>query len=331
MDSSSYQRNSSGIAIQVLSVSLIAPDSTPSIRYSYPIAILRDSALLVYNTWHKGGTWLAGSLFRTLSRACRRSSAAILFDSQLEDSGLCDTSSPRRARESATALVHLNSASYVKLHVPVTCIAALPRSETRFIHFIRSPFAMVASFFLYHSTGEECGFSDMLVVCDAMRRGVAQMRLREQNASSDDHDHENRITAAPALVRALRLTVDKLLTAPLPQMTELHVAVSGMAHVLTLRMESFELDFDGTSQRLLAFLGIAPGTSLHTALRRGFQEHDVRRWNLSSTRPHSALARHVTRGRSSLGLTREAVLAALAQDAARSRRLSRLSRALGYT
>ena len=35
----------------MLSVSLIAPDSTPSIRYSYPIAILRGSAALAAKAW----------------------------------------------------------------------------------------------------------------------------------------------------------------------------------------------------------------------------------------------------------------------------------------
>ena len=282
-------------------------------------------SLIVYNTWHKGGTWLGASLFRTLSRTCPRLSAFLAFDSQLEDSQLCEDGGASITQEGA-AVVHLNSASHIKLHVPIACVMALPPTRARFIHFVRSPLNMVVSFFLYHITGEECGFADMHVVCNAMRLGVvAQTKRRREK-------HQITPPMEPALVHALQLAVDKLLLSPLPQMVALHMRASRLPHVLTLRMESFERDFDQTAERLLAFLNVSPSTALHRELLSGFRRHDVHRWETLSARPqHSALARHVVRGRSSVsGVTREAVLAVLVQDASRCRRLSNLSGLLGY-
>jgi hypothetical protein len=75
MDSSSYQRDSSGIAIQMLSSALIAPDSTPSIRYSYPIAIFRGSVLLLSLTQERCYLSHVESTFGFAGLACRSSLA----------------------------------------------------------------------------------------------------------------------------------------------------------------------------------------------------------------------------------------------------------------
>ena len=310
--------------------------------------------LIVFNTWHKAGTVLAGSLLNTLYETCPRTKIGIGSDSALHRSGLCQPlphrfvglglpSQPpsqsklhqiggigrylaaqavwRQSLELQSILhggstthsvsVHLNSASYIRLHVPHACVVALPAARTRFIHFIREPFAVVSSFFLFHLTGQECGFRDMLVVCAAMRRGAGQ----QKNVSH----------ISSGLTHALQVSVDKLLTSPLPQMAELYIALRGFAHTLTLRMESFQRDFDGTVEQLLGFLQVMPSTWLYSKLLSEMHKHDVRRWHPSKVQQSD----HVNPGRA-VGLSSETVLTALAQNEKQTRSLTNLSQVLGY-
>ena len=269
--------------------------------------------LLVYNTWHKGGTVIASSVFDTLSRTCPREKLTIHLDSQLSSSGLCAVPSAAENHILGAGLVHLNSASYFKLHVPSACIASLPATQASFIHFIRSPFAMVASFFLFHLSGQECEYADMRHVCRALGRGRQMMQQR------------NTSTITPALAHALHLVVEELLVSPLPQMVDLHVATRTSRHVFTLRLESLEANFDGTIRQLLLFMNVLPSSELHRRLSRELQQHDVRRW----TDAQRQQSHHIQPGRH-VGVTREAVIAALMEDQRQRTQLSNLSARLGY-
>lgn len=282
-------------------------------------------SLILFNTWHKSGTHLARSIFTSLSRVCPREQITLVRDEQLECTHLCERRplganlSNRRGLITldtvrSAAVVHLNSASYMHLHVEEACIAALPVARARFVHFIREPFQMVASFFLFHLSGQECEFADMRVVCASMRMAAADLR------------GVRRPYMTPALLGALKLSADKLLHSPLPQMVRMHRALSGMDHVLTLRLESFEHTFGNVASQLLQFLGVPVNIMLHRALKEALRPHDVSSW--SSDKRLSNM--HVNPGRS-LGLSPRQILYALTTEASMPRQaLRNMSYALGY-
>ena len=268
--------------------------------------------LIVYNTWHKGGTMLATSLFEEVSETCPRSTKSIYLDSQLDSLGLC-AMPPRNCATDERKLIHLNSASYFKLHVTSACIFALHAIPAKFIHFIRSPFGMTVSFFLFHLTGQECGFADMKHVCKALTRG--RQLMQRHNTSMQ----------TPALVDALRKSIDKLLISPLPQMAGLYIATRTSEHVLTVRLEEIDKHFDKAIDRLLRFLNVPSSVPLYDKLSRQLRRHDVGRW----TQAQREESDHVQTGRL-VGLTNEAVLAAILEDESRSRHLANWSTLLGY-
>ena len=132
--------------------------------------------------------------------------------------------------------------------------------------------------------------------------------------------------AIPALIHALRVAVDKLITAPFPQMAELYAATHDLKHVLTLRLESFGTDFDVTVARLLRFLNVPPSVPLHAELAHELRKHDTKRWSLEK-RSQSG---HVYQAGRLADLTHEKVLVALWKDKPRSRKLAKYSATLGY-
>ena len=266
---------------------------------------------LIFNTWHKSGTWWATQAFQTISRECHLRSLAIASDAALHATGLC---AARRSHEGlGGSVVHLNSASYVKLHVPIRCLASLPPKRSRFVHFIREPFALVASFFLFHLSGQECGYADMRSICDELRYGWITASLLPPSERMQP------------LLPSLRASADFVLARPLPRMAMLHEELAAYPHVHTVRLESLARDYDATATALLAFLGFPRGGGQHSALLRKLQAHDTSRWHADELRASS----HVNPGRG-LGISAEQVEQALRQSVPHGSLLGNLSLSLGY-
>ena len=307
----------SRVQVSRVQVNRVQPNRVQAYRVQAECSAL--PRMIVYNTWHKGGTVLASSIFKTVVQSCPREAQAIYLDSQLQDSSLCDVVHHSAARERAqnSSVFHLNSASYFKLHVPIACITALPPAHARFVHFIRNPFAMVASFFLYHLTGQECGYEDMQLVCRSLYRGRQSLSM--------GRGHKNASLMTPALVNALEQAADKLLISPLPQMVELHVATRSSPHALSLQLESFDHAFDETVGQLLRFLHVLPSLGLHQELACALRKHDVGRW----TQAQRASSDHVQPGLR-LGLRHDEVRQSLRDHDPRTIQLLNLSSILGY-
>ena len=266
---------------------------------------------IVFNTWHKSGTWWSSQAFKTISHECHLRSLAITSDDVLHATGLC---AARRSHEGLSGvIIHLNSASYIKLHVPIRCLASLPPKRSRFVHFIREPFALVASFFLFHLSGQECGYADMRSLCDELRFGWI---TASQLPSSD---------RMPPLMPALKASADFALARPLPRMAMLHEELASLPHVHTVRLESLALDYDGTAAALLAFLGFPRGGALHRSLLKKLQVHDTSRWHADQLQASP----HVNPGRG-FGISAEQVGQALRQSVPHGALLGNLSLSLGY-
>ena len=133
-------------------------------------------------------------------------------------------------------------------------ISASPPPPPRFVHAVRDPLEMCVSAYQYHLLGAE----PWLV-----------QPMRDLNGSTMQQYYKSLGPEEGVRFECKRMVLELVETALVFNATR------GMPNCLTLRLEEFAKDFDGTARRLFAFLG--SGTSLTEVLVNSSAKYDLAR------------------------------------------------------
>ena len=109
------------------------------------------------------------------------------------------------------------------------------------VHFVREPFELAASFYLYHLSDRECN--------------------KEYSHFCKQLQHES-------LEDGVLRTAQHLLKAQLPRMLQEHRALHGQPNTLTLRLEDWDNDFSATLDSLLRLLRVDTSSAGGQSLRQ---------------------------------------------------------------
>ena len=196
-----------------------------------------------------------------------------------------------------------------------------PREGVRFVHMLREPLQLVASYYAYHTTGAIGGESN-LTYWKSYQQNLTQLSLADGLAVVAKLVMEEQL---PAMVKVH----DHLVQSGRGTTTSSGSLTHYGADVLEMRMEDFEANFDETIASLLSHSGIsadcaAEGQPLRTALAK----HDVSRFSSEQI----ARNRHISRGDGSgPTLEDEALHELLTGDEALRSSLKDFGMRLGYS
>ena len=183
-----------------------------------------------------------------------------------------------------------------------------PREGVRFVHMLREPLRLVASYYAYHFEGAMGGENNLSFWTD--------FRSRLTNMSLSD---------------GVALVAQMLLGDQLPTMAKIHRELirNGRDDVMEICMEEFEADFNSTVASLLAHVGVSEGCArVGQPLQIALAKHDV--YALSARERVQLDHTHWSAKRDS-NMEAEALHALLHGNQTLRRSLKRFGKQLGYT
>jgi len=135
------------------------------------------------------------------------------------------------------------------------------------LHFVREPFELAASFYLFHLAGNEC--------------------TKEYATFCNQLQHES-------LQAGVLRTAQHLLYAELPNMIREYRALQGKPNALTLRLEDWDNAFSATLDSMLRFLSVNTSSAAGTSLRLKALHADMHGGSVMSPHTtHTNLSRDV--------------------------------------
>ena len=183
-----------------------------------------------------------------------------------------------------------------------------PREGVRFVHMLREPLRLVASYYAYHVEGA-MGGENNLTYWTNFRSRLANMSVSDGVA-----------------VVAQMLSGDQL-----PTMTKIHHELlrRGRDDVMEMRMEEFEADFNSTVASLLAHVGVSAGCAEDgQPLQVALAKHDV---YALSTRERVQLDHTHWSAKRDSNMEAEALRALLHGNQTLRHSLKKFGQQLGYT
>ena len=197
----------------------------------------------VFIKYHKTGCVLGQKLVEALGETCGFTHEGSASNSQSEPSSSCST---------RTFTIDENNYE----HFPRKVLLDLSRQQDgrRYVHLVREPLRLVASYYTYHRLGME---RDRWRYAGLWHK-ISHLSFRE------------------GLARVAALAMKH----QLPMMLEMHELLRGRNEVLELHLEDIEANFDEKTALMARHVGvagqcIAPGTDLYQA----FADQDTTRWS----------------------------------------------------